>query len=299
MAAGQAVTPTAVMRLAQIDVQLGQYDRALARLEAVRSRGKGGATAEQLAILTLEQKGDKAAARALPEEGAGTVPARRRARRAGGRAAGQGRQARRGRRRPRAIPPLRAGEPEPGHDARPDPGREPQGARPRPRAAQGHRRSLRVLRPAGPARRARARPNRLDEAAAVIDKVRARWKDSATVNILDAQVALRRGKTDQAIEHFNAALRKDPGNKIVQYWKAELDGRTGSVAEAARALEDIVRDKPVKEVDAGTTPACPRPSRPWPPSRSRPATSTTRSGDSRISSGAAARAPSRAATAGS
>ncbi len=57
----------------------------------------------------------------------------------------------------------------------------------------------------------------------------------------------------EAIEHFNAALKKDPTNKIVQYWKAQLDGRTGSVVEAARALEDIVRDKPVKEVDAGTS----------------------------------------------
>ncbi len=42
LAAGQAVTPTAVMRLAQIDVQLGQYDRALARLERRAVAGQGG-----------------------------------------------------------------------------------------------------------------------------------------------------------------------------------------------------------------------------------------------------------------
>ena len=219
----------------------------------MRSKGQGGPTAEQLAILTLEQKGDKAAARALLKKARGQYPQRRRARRARGRAAGQGRQAQGGRRRPRAIPPLRAGESEPGHDARPDPGREPQGPRPRPRAAPGHRRSIRDLRPAGPARRARARPGRIDEAAAVVDKIRARWKDSATVNILDAQLALRRGKIGEAIEHFDAALKKDPGNKIVQYWKAKLDSSTGSVVEATRALEGIVRDKPVKEVEAGTT----------------------------------------------
>ena len=41
MAAGQAVTPTAVMRLAQIDVQLGQYDRALRGSTPIRSQGKG------------------------------------------------------------------------------------------------------------------------------------------------------------------------------------------------------------------------------------------------------------------
>ncbi len=72
-------------------------------------------------------------------------------------------------------------------------------------------------------------------------------------DILDAQIAVKRGKNGEALEHFNAALKKDPDNKIVQFWKAQLDGRTGAVAEAARALEEIVRDKPVKEVDTGTS----------------------------------------------
>ena len=136
---------------------------------------------------------------------------------------------------------------------RPDPGRGPQGPRPGPRAARGPRRAIRQLRPARAARRLELDRNRLDEAAAVIARIRARWKDAATGDVLDAQLALKRGKTGEAIEHFNAALKKDPDNKIVQYWKAQLDGRTGSVAEAARALEDIVRDKPVKEVDTGTS----------------------------------------------
>ncbi len=53
------------------------------------------------------------------------------------------------------------------------------------------------------------------------------------------------------IEHFDAALKKDPDNKIVQYWKAQLDGQTGAVAEATKSLEAIVREKPVKELDPG------------------------------------------------
>ncbi len=53
VAAGQATSPTAIVRLAQIDVQLGQYDRALARLESLRTQGKGGEAVEQLAILIL------------------------------------------------------------------------------------------------------------------------------------------------------------------------------------------------------------------------------------------------------
>ena len=61
------------------------------------------------------------------------------------------------------------------------------------------------------------------------------------------------GIPPEAIEHFDAALKKDPNNKIVQYWKAQLDGQTGSVAEAAKTLEAIVRDKPIKELDPGTS----------------------------------------------
>ena len=71
--------------------------------------------------------------------------------------------------------------------------------------------------------------------------------------MLEAQLALKRGHPDEAIEHFDAALRKDPGNKIVQYWKAQLDGQTGDVEEATRSLEAIVKNKPIKEVDTGTT----------------------------------------------
>ncbi len=40
---------------------------------------------------------------------------------------------------------------------------------------------------------------------------------------------------------------------MIQFWKAQLDGRTGAVAEATRSLETLVKDKPVKEVDTGLT----------------------------------------------
>ena len=51
------------MRLAQIDVQLGQYDRAW-RVDALQCAGQGKPGAEQLAVLTLEEQGKKAEARA-------------------------------------------------------------------------------------------------------------------------------------------------------------------------------------------------------------------------------------------
>ena len=63
IAAGQATSATVIVRLAQIDVQLGQYDRALARIDALQAQGKGSAAAEQLGVLTLEEQGKKAEAR--------------------------------------------------------------------------------------------------------------------------------------------------------------------------------------------------------------------------------------------
>ncbi len=95
--------------------------------------------------------------------------------------------------------------------------------------------------------------NQLEAAQDVIGKIRSRWAESATGDVLEAQLELKRGHTEAAIGHFDAALKKDPNNKIVQYWKAQLDGRNGSVEEAARTLEAIVRDKPVKEIDPGTS----------------------------------------------
>ena len=47
--------------------------------------------------------------------------------------------------------------------------------------------------------------------------------------------------------------RRDPDNKIVQFWKAQLDSRTGSVPEAAKALEELVKNRPTKEVDTGVS----------------------------------------------
>jgi cellulose synthase operon protein C len=252
-AAGQAVTPTAVLRLAQIDVQLGQYDRALARLNDVRSNGKGGAAAEQLAVLTLEQKGDKAQARALLERVRGQYP--KSAELAGLEAAllvkdGKAAEA------DAALERFLRAEPENANlvmmraQIQADNLKAPDRAR---TLLEGIAERSENSAPMVQLAVLELDRGRLDEAAAVVARIRTRWKDSAAVDVLDAQLALKRGKVNEAIEHFNAALRKDPDNKVVQYWKAKLDGSSGSVAEAARALEDIVRDKPVKEVEAGTT----------------------------------------------
>ena len=92
--------------------------------------------------------------------------------------------------------------------------------------------------------------------------------ESARVTIAKVQIAVERGghrrdsrrpARTQAGQHGRGAgalqrgPQTDPDNKIVQFWKAQLDSRTGSVPEAAKALEELVKNRPTKEVDTGVS----------------------------------------------
>ncbi len=86
--------------------------------------------------------------------------------------------------------------------------------------------------------------------AATIAKVRNRWKEAAVGDMLDAQLALARGNGRLASSYYDAALKKDPGNKLVQYWKARLDGANDPKG-AAKVLETIAKEGSVKQVNDG------------------------------------------------
>ena len=89
--------------------------------------------------------------------------------------------------------------------------------------------------------------------AATIAKIRSRWKEAAAGDLLEAQLALDQGNPAAASAAFDAALKKDPNNKMVLFWKAQLDSRIGAAPEAARTLEEIVKERPTKELDTGLT----------------------------------------------
>jgi tetratricopeptide (TPR) repeat protein len=253
LAAGQATTPTAIIRLAQIDVQLGRYDQALKRLQPLRSQGKGGEAAEQLAILILQETGKKPEALALLRQARSKYPR-------SAELAGLDASLRVKDKKPKEADQVL-------EEFLRD---QPDTVKLVILRAQIQAEELKNLDKARELLRGIAdrsdssdpwvqlaslelEHNRLDEAATIVAQIRTRWREAAVSDILDAQIAIKQGKLGEALEHFNEALKKDPENKIVQLWKAQLDGRTGAVAEAAKALEDIVRDKPVKEVDTGTT----------------------------------------------
>jgi len=90
-----------------------------------------------------------------------------------------------------------------------------------------------------------------DAVAATVAKIRSRWKEAAAADLLEAQLSLEQGDLSGAVVHFDAALKKDPGNKLVQFWKAQIEGRMGATNEAAQAFEALVKDGSTKQLDSG------------------------------------------------
>ncbi len=89
--------------------------------------------------------------------------------------------------------------------------------------------------------------------SATIAKIRARWKEAAAADLLEAQLALDQGNLAAASASFDAALKKDPANKIVQFWKAQLDTRLGAPGEAAKAFETLSVEGSSKQLETGFT----------------------------------------------
>ncbi|WP_165072297.1 tetratricopeptide repeat protein [Paludisphaera rhizosphaerae] len=242
-----------ILRLAQIDAQRGKLEEAMARIDGLRKSGQAPAAAENLAVLILEQQGKKDEAR-------------------------------------KALADARAKYPEASEIVSLDASFKVKDKQPAEAdavlaaflAAHPDDVTLTMMRaqilndqldrPAD-ARKLLAElgercdtsapwvqlaqlemgRNDLEAAAAVVSKVRSRWQEGAVGDILEGQLALKRKDVPAAVASFDAALKKDPENKIVAFWKAQLVGRTGSVAEASKALEEIVRDKPTKEVESGVS----------------------------------------------
>jgi tetratricopeptide (TPR) repeat protein len=253
LATGQESTATVVLRLAQIDVQLGRHEQAISRIDALAKEGKTTPATEQLGALALEEAGKKAeararlrAARAKFPDGADLVALDAALLVKDGKAAEADRVlAEFLARQPNQVTLVRMRA-----EIQADSLKNVDEARALLSSiAEKTESSAPLVQLAG----LELDRNQLDAAEAIIARIRSRWKEAATSDVLEAQLALKRGQTTKAIEYFDAALKKDPDNKIVQLYKAQLDGQTGAIAEATKSLETIIRNKPLKEVDPGTT----------------------------------------------
>ncbi|MBV8487282.1 MAG: tetratricopeptide repeat protein [Planctomycetaceae bacterium] len=249
----QGETSVAGLRLAQIDVQMNRPDVALERLKRLRESGRGGPGAEQLSVLIYEQLGKKDEARNLLRAARARYP--KAADLAGLEAAlsskdGKPAEA------DKLLEEFLAEDPDNVNltlmraQILADALHKPAQARELLLAiSQRSDSSMPLVQLA----HLEMQQDHLDAAAAAIATIRKRWSESATGDILDGQLALKRKNASAALAYFSEALKKDPDDKVVQLWKAQLDSQTGSVSQATRSLEDLIKNKPSKEVDTGVT----------------------------------------------
>ncbi len=245
--------PAVALRQAQIEVQLGHHDEALARIDRLRASGQGGPGTENLAILIHEELGKTDEARKLLRQARARFP--RSPELAGLDAAMQNKDG-----KPdeadRLLKEFLVEDPD-NVTLTLMRGQILAESLKRPKEA---RELLLALAercdnssPLVQVAQIDMQQNDLDAAAETIARIRRRWSEAATGDILEGQLALKRKNVSAAIEHFNDALKKDPENKIVRFWKAQLDSQTGSLSQATKALEDLVKNRPSKEIDAGVT----------------------------------------------
>jgi tetratricopeptide (TPR) repeat protein len=91
----------------------------------------------------------------------------------------------------------------------------------------------------------------LDAAAGSIANLRARFKATSAVDLLEAQLSLAKSDLRGASAALDAALEKDPNNKIARFWKARIAELTGDRDLARQVYQELVRQQPVKEIDEG------------------------------------------------
>lgn len=239
------------LRLAQLDIQLGETERGMQRINQMRAKNLGGAAAEHLAVLVLSEQGKAAEARQI-------------------------------------LDAARTRYPDSGDLASVDAALHVKAERPADAdrvlaeyltrfpndldVVQFRARLLNddLKQPDAARKLLSSSADQADSSAplvqlallelshnnekaalAAISRIRSRWKEAAVADLLDAQVALTKKDSRAALRHLEAALQKDPSNKVALFWKAQLGGQTGSSSEAAQIYEKLVRERPVKELDDG------------------------------------------------
>ena len=251
--AGKVAPATVQLRMAQIDVQLDQRDKALQRIQTLRTQDEAGPVGEQLAVLILSDQGKAkeaeatlAAARKKYPESEDLV---------GLEAALLTKQ-----KKPKDADQVLAAFLE----------RQPANL------GVGLMRAQLLSEELGDLKEARRllvniadrsensapfvqlalldmKQKDYDAVSVTIGKIRARWKEAAAADLLDAQLAIEQGNLNASLEYFDAALKKDPNNKIVQFWKAQISSRVGASQQAAEGFESLVRDGTSKRLDSGMT----------------------------------------------
>ena len=248
------VAPASVqLRMAQIDVQLNQRDKALQRIQSLRSLNQAGATGEQLAILILNEQGKT-------KEAHDTLSAARKAfpgsEELVGLEAALLSKEKKFKEADKALSDFLDREPENLGVAlmraqllSDELGDVKEARRLLVNVADRSENSSPLVQLA----LLDLKQKDYDAVSATIAKIRARWKEAAAADLLEAQLAIEQGNLNASLDHFEVALKKDPGNKIVQFWKAQIESRVGASQQATEGFESLIRDGSSKRLESGIT----------------------------------------------
>lgn len=253
VATGQRANAAIHLRLAQIEVQLNQPEKALARLDKLRSAGLGNPSVEHLAVLILQEQDRKDEARKALDAARAKFPKSEELVALDAALLAKEEKAKEA---DRILVDFLKDSPDSISVA----------------VLRAQVLAKLLNKPAEARKILAAAADRSDNSSPLVQlalldveqrdfesakktiaKIRTRWKEAAAGDLLMAQIALEQGNLSEAAGRFDDALKKDPNNKLVQFWKAQIDGRTGSPSEARETLERIARDEPVKELDSGVT----------------------------------------------
>ena len=246
---GQELTPALQLRLAQIDLELGDQKQGMARLAKLKGDAKAGPSAERLAVLGLKQAGKIDEANARLAEARKTYPDNDELAELDAvlHAANKDNDG-----ADRILVEFLAKHPDRVQlamfRARLISNQKPDEAR---KILLGLSEKATTSAPLVQLAVLELGLKDFDGTAKTIAKIRSRWKEAAAADLLDAQLCLAIDNPQGALAHLNTALKKDPNNKVAVLWKALLDEKTGAQAKASQALESILQDRPVKEIDDG------------------------------------------------
>ncbi len=251
IAAGQSRTTSLELRLAQIDAALGDSKKALERINALRTRGDGGPGAELQAVgLLFDAKQPERAReiltearRKFPESAPLVLTEARLLMNEGQNDAADAVLAEFLKRSPRDLDVLQARV-----GLLAGPLKRPEDARSLlAQAAETADTSAPLVQLA----RLDFDQGALDGVAATVSKIRGRWPETAIADLLDAELALRRDNSRSALDLLDAALKKDPSNKLVLFWKAQIQDARGNSNATAEVYEALARENTSKQLDEG------------------------------------------------
>lgn len=84
-------------------------------------------------------------------------------------------------------------------------------------------------------------------------RLRKRQPESSAADLIQSQIELANGNAEAASELLAEAIRKDPSNKVAVYFKARLDMLNGEVEQSSQQLLSLAREDVSKEVEPGVS----------------------------------------------